>query len=217
MYKKYLIGGFQMNCINLLASKCLILMCLLLLAISALIPNSSKAAELSDLMINIGTLEIDPKVSINEITDHPEYIKLKGTSPNKISGYRLAEILQRSKKLSVYNFEDAIPFWEKEQLTIFLKKKNVKKENQPFYVEINSPLIREELKNPISLKGSCSRDGGEVVILGDINQKTICSKGQWELSLQNPPKWDLPIIGISAHQIMINQDMIKDYRSFIVK
>ena len=190
--------------------------CVLLLALLLIASKSHANGKISSLQYLIESMDFDPKLHITALTNNETYIKLEGSSPSQTSAYHLAEKIFHAKSLRPYRFVDVIPFWEREKFTIILQK-SVKKKLVHSYVIFTSPPVREPLTANIKLKGLCSRDGGDVVISGDLQGKTVCIKGEWQLSPPPLKKSNLPIRGVSAHQIMINQDMVKDYRSFVVK
>jgi hypothetical protein len=179
------------------------------------LPEGAKAAKpkITHILFQLGEMDIDPKISINEITDEEFYLILKGNAPTKMGAYDLAEKILQSERFKSYELIDVIPVWENGKITLMLKK-NVKKENHLFYVDIIAPKRREKLTEKVEFKGTCSRNGGEVVLSGDVNLKTTCTNNEWRASYTRPKSTNLPIISVIVQQTMINRDVITDYRSF---
>jgi hypothetical protein len=158
-------------------------------------------------------MKFDKGISINHISDHPTHIELRGKAPDKLSAYRLAEKLLYSLDLRSYQFVDSVPFWLKSEMVIILKKNH--KTNANSYVLFSSPDTRSVIKEDFDLKGVCSREGGEIIISGELQATSKCIDGEWKLNIKIKSKFQEPIIGVSVSQRGITSETVKDFRSFL--
>ena len=167
----------------------------------------------SMIMYYVGQMILDPGISINQITDHSEYIKLKGQARNKLQAYLLAEKLLHSNMQKEFKFEDVVPFWNNKSntFTFILKKSVVLKNNTSITIE--SPLPRAQLKGVVKLYGVCHTESKNVIISGDFTGKTECTNGRWLINFTERSKRNLPILGIKIYQKTIKQKFKKDFRS----
>ncbi len=167
----------------------------------------------SMIMYYVGQMIFDPGISINQITDHSEYIKLKGQARNKLQAYLLAEKLLHSNMQKDFKFEDVVPFWNNKSntFTFILKKSVVLKNNTSITIE--SPLPRAQLKGVVKLYGVCHTESKNVIISGDFTGKTECTNGRWLINFTERSKRNLPILGIKIYQKTIKQKFKKDFRS----
>lgn len=174
------------------------------------------APKFSGLLLYIGQIILDPEISINVMADNEDFVELKGTAPNQLDAYLLAEKLFYSKMKKDFEFVDVIPFWENNSFTFILKKTSHHSiGNGSSFIRIQAPPIRKLLSNKLLLKGSCSVNVTEILISGDINGKTQCLKGSWEFQVDLLIS-KLPIIGVSISHRLINQKIIRDFRSFLL-
>jgi hypothetical protein len=167
----------------------------------------------SSILFHINSMKFDKGISINHISDHPTHIELRGKAPDKLSAYRLAEKLLYSLDLRSYQFVDSVPFWLKSEMVIILKKNH--KTNANSYVLFNYPDTRSVIKEDFDLKGVCSREGGEIIISGDLQARSKCIDGEWKLNIKIKSKFQEPIIGVSVSQRGITSETVKDFRSFM--
>jgi len=132
----------------------------------------------SMIMYYVGQMILDPGISINQITDHSAYIKLKGQARNKVQAYLLAEKLLHSSMQKEFKFEDVVPFWNNKSntFTFILKKSVLLKNNSP--VTIESPLPRAQLKGAVQLYGVCDKESKNVIISGDCTGVTDYKNGK---------------------------------------
>lgn len=205
-----------MKCIKHLAPYDLLRSCLVMLAV---LGYSSRvfSIPLTTLMHNLGTMDLDPKVVINEISDEGDYIKLSGTAPDKESAFDVGRKLLYSANFKSLNLVDVIPYWSNQKLIIIMKKGKISPKGFA-YVEIISPPARQKISNKtIEFEGRCSRDGSEVILEGDVMAKAMCTEGKWKVTTPNPNLSQLGIISVTASQVMINQDVVKDFRSFLTE
>jgi hypothetical protein len=181
------------------------------LLIHSLAVNSS--SNFSSILFHINSMKFDKGISINHISDHPTHVELRGKSLDKLSAYKLAEKLLYSLDLRSYQFVDSVPFWQKSEMIIILKKN--RKPDANSFVLFNSPDTRSVIKEDFDLTGLCSREGGEISISGDIQGKSKCKDGEWKLSLKIKSKFREPIIGVSISQRGMTSETTKDFRSFV--
>ncbi len=167
----------------------------------------------SMMMYYVGQMILDPGINIKQITDHTEYIKLKGQARNKLQAYLLAEKLLYSNMQKEFKFEDVVPFWNNKSktFTFILKKSADLKSNTSITIE--SPLPRAQLKGAVQLYGVCDKESKNVIISGDFTGKTECTNGRWLINFTERTKSNLPILGIKIFQKTIKQKFKKDFRS----
>ena len=185
----------------------------LALCFSLLVSSYAQAPKFHMVLYYVGQMVLDPGVSINDITDHQEYVQFKGVAPSQMSAYLLAKNLLKSRLQQEFKFTDIVPFWDKGKFTFILTKDLLNRPKETF-VQIEQPSKREILKGLILLSGSCSREGAEVVVSGDLIGRTTCKTNKWQISFPPFSNKKLPIIGIRVTQLMVNQKIVADHRSF---
>ncbi len=169
----------------------------------------------SSILFHINSMKFDKGISINHISDHPTHVELRGKSPDKLSAYKLAEKLLYSLDLKSYQFVDSVPFWQKSEMVIILKKNRKPNPNPNSYVFFNYPDPRIVIKEDFDLRGLCSREGGEIIISGDLQARSKCINGEWKINIKVKTKFQEPIIGVSVSQRGITSETVKDFRSFM--
>ena len=172
-------------------------------------------AELPGLMFYIGQMDLDPGVNFTEMTDHGEYIQLRGTAPSQLQAYRLAEKLFQSRLQNDLKFSDIIPFWEKNKF-IFTLKKPSKPTSSTDILRIEGPGVREMTFGKLVIFGKCSQKITQVSISGDLTGETNCLNGKWTIEF-SVSALKLPIIGVQVGQRRMNQKALVDFRSFLIK
>lgn len=176
-----------------------------------------QASEFALMIFDITKMALTTDLNITSISNEETHIKIKGNTPIKFLVHDFSNKIFQSRDLSSYNFIDVIPFWEKNEFVIILKQKDkTQMTNKSHFVTIVDPPARHKIIGSTTFKGTCSRNGADVIISGDLKGKAVCHNGRWEFNGSVPLKEKMPVIGIDVSHASINQDFAKDYRSFIL-
>jgi hypothetical protein len=168
------------------------------------------------LIFEVTNLAIEQGVDISTISNEGLYIKINGTSTDKLKVNRFAGELMQQSKMKPHKFSDSVPFWKNGEyvIIIMLKDSPINTEN---FVTISSPAPREIITPQTLLEGKCSREGADVLISGDIEAKVKCKNGSWNYRILKADLKQTGFIGVSVSQRLIDQEMIRYYRSFNFK
>jgi hypothetical protein len=155
----------------------------------------------------------DPGVSVDSAEDFKEFVLLTGKAPTKLQAYHLAKKLLHSRGLADFKFVDVVPMWEKGSFQFRLIKATETPTDR-VWVKLESPNARDLVKNKIILSGSCSLEGSEVLLTGDLSGKTSCLSGKWKVEI-SISGIKLPLLGVKVSH-GLNHNMGVDYRSFLI-
>jgi hypothetical protein len=166
------------------------------------------------MIFDISKIALANEISITSISHEEGFIKIKGpTYPRGVLEVFSKRLLY-SYDMADYQLSDAVSFLEKDEFLIVLRPKDELLEGKVQYLTFTSPLPREKISKDSVVKGRCSREGAEVMISGDVEGKASCVKGTWEYKVLIVPSNGSEFISLIASQRMMNQEIIKDYRTF---
>jgi hypothetical protein len=166
------------------------------------------------MIFDISAVALDVGINMTSITNEGSYIKVKGISSPAVMVQQFTNGLVQSWEIKSYGFSDIVPFLENDEFVVILKRQEASLSNQAHFVTITSPSPRQIITSSTILEGRCSREASEVYIAGAIEGKTQCINGSWKFILPKIESKNLKIIGINVSQRMMNQEIIRDYRSF---
>lgn len=182
--------------------------------LSLLLSYPLLALDFRSMIFDISKIALTNEISITSISHEEGFIKIKGPAFPRGVIEVFSKRLLFAHDMAVYQLSDAVSFLEKDEFLVILRPPEDNLVGKVQYVFFTSPSPREKISKDTIVKGRCSREGTEVVITGDIEGKALCVKGGWEFKLPLLQSSKTDFIHLSASQRMMNQEIIKDYRTF---
>ncbi len=196
-----------------LASSISIKVCLTF--VSLLMTSLAFALNFRSMIFDISKIALENEISVTSISNEDGFIKIKGPSYPRDVIQVFSKRLLFAHDMGIYQLSDSVPIMEKEEFTIVLRPKEDSLAKKDNYVTFTFPSPREEISKDTVIKGRCSREGAEVLIGGDIDGKASCKNGVWEFKVPPTVSNDSDFISLTASQRMMDQEIIKDYRTFL--
>lgn len=203
-----------MRSFNNLARNISLRACLIFL--SLLMSFSTLALDIRSLIFDISKIALENEISVTSISNEDSFIKIKGPTYSRGVIQEFTKRLYFANDMATYEMSDVVPFLEKEEFVIVLRPREDTFVRKDQYVIFTSPSQREKISKDEMIKGRCSREGAEVILGGDVEGKAMCIKGGWEFKVSVLPSRDSDFISVTASQRMMNQEIVKDYRSFLL-
>jgi len=182
--------------------------------VSLMISFPTLALNFRSMIFDISKIALANEISITSISQEEGFIKIKGPSYPRGVIEVFSKRLLFAHDMAVYQLSDAVSFLVTGEFMIVLRPNEDTFKGKVQYVTFTSPSPREQMTKDGTIKGRCSREGAEVVISGDFEGKALCVKGAWEFKAPLLQSSETDFIHLSASQRMMNQEIIKDYRTF---
>jgi hypothetical protein len=172
------------------------------------------ALDIRSMIFDISKIALENEISVTSISNEEGFIKIKGPVYPKGVVEVFSNRLLYAHDMAIHQLSDAVSFLEKDEFLIVLRPKVDSLARKDQYVTFTSPTPRERISKDTVIKGQCSREGAEVVINGDFEGKALCVQGAWQFKVPLLQSSEGDFIHLWASQRMMNQEIIKDYRTF---